>query len=207
MNEARPAPLRLAVVTGSTRPRRRNAMVVEWVLERARAHFGEAPVEVDLVDLAEIDLPLLDEPIPAMIGDYRHEHTRRWSELINSYDGFVFVTPEYNHSVPAALKNAIDYLFAEWNDKAAGFVSFGVEGGTRAVEHLRLVLAEMKVACVRSQVSLRLFTDFEIDDVTQPGRFTPAAHQEQILNRMLDEVVSWASVLKTLRANRAVPHR
>ncbi|MDN4517197.1 MULTISPECIES: NADPH-dependent FMN reductase [Mycobacteriaceae] len=199
MMQAEPAPLRLAVVTGSTRPHRRSAMVAEWVHQRARAHFGEAPVQIDLIDLAEVDLPPLDEPVPAMIGDYRHEHTRRWSQLISSYDGFVFVTPEHNHSMPAALKNAIDYLYSEWNNKAAGFVSLGVEGGTRAVEHLRLVLAEMKVACVRSQVPLGLFTDFEIDDVTQPGRFTPAAQKEELLNRMLDELVEWATALRTVR--------
>ena len=201
MTEGEPAPLRLAVVTGSTRPGRRSAMVAEWVLEQARAHLTDAPVQIELVDLAEVGLPLLDEPVPAAIGHYRHEHSRRWAELIGRYDGFVFVTPEYNHSMPAALKNAIDYLFAEWNDKAAGFVSFGIDGGTRAVEHLRLALAEVKVACVRSQVSLGLFTDFEISDVTQPGRFAPATRRQSTLARMLDEVVAWATALRCLRTS------
>jgi NAD(P)H-dependent FMN reductase len=201
MKERGPVPLRLAVVTGSTRPGRRSAMVAEWVLEQARAHFAEAPVEVELIDLAEVGLPLLDEPVPAAIGHYRHEHTRRWAALVSRYDGFVVVTPEYNHSVPAAIKNAIDYLFAEWNDKAAGFVSFGIDGGTRAVEHLRLALAEVKVACVRSQVSLSLFSDFEISDVTQPGRFAPAAQRQSRLTRMLDELVAWATALRSLRTS------
>ncbi|MGA8117667.1 MAG: NAD(P)H-dependent oxidoreductase, partial [Actinocatenispora sp.] len=112
---------------------------------------------------------------------------------------FVFVTPEYNHSMPGALKNAIDFLYAEWSNKAAGFVSFGLHGGTRAVEHLRLVLAEVKVADVRTQVVLSLFADFEIDDMSQPGTFTPGPRQEATLTRMLDEVVAWSGALRPLR--------
>jgi NAD(P)H-dependent FMN reductase len=174
-------------------------MVGAWVVERARAQFAGQDIEVELVDIAEAGLPLLDEPVPAAIGDYSHAHTRRWAQVVNSYDGFVFVVPEYNHSVPAATKNAIDYLFAEWHDKSAGFVSYGIDGGTRAVEHLRLILAELKVGCVRSQVPLGLFTDFELDDATQPGRFTPAEHREPVLLRMLDEVAAWAGALRPLR--------
>ncbi|GAA0908870.1 hypothetical protein GCM10009559_78500 [Pseudonocardia zijingensis] len=111
----------------------------------------------------------------------------------------VFVTPEYNHSFPAALKNAIDYLFAEWNDKAAGFVSHGVHGGVRAVEGLRLVLAELKVATVRSQVVLNTFTDFELTAPGDPGVCRPGEHEQQALHDMLDELVAWAAALKPLR--------
>ncbi|GAA1269963.1 hypothetical protein GCM10009609_36280 [Pseudonocardia aurantiaca] len=114
----------------------------------------------------------------------------------------MFVTPEYNHSVPAALKNAIDYLFAEWNDKAAGFVSYGVHGGTRSVEHLRLALGEVKVADVRTQVALSLFTDFEITDPTEQGVFRPGPHQEETLGELLDEVVAWSRALAPLRSAR-----
>lgn len=194
-----PHPLRIAIVVGSTRPRRRATAVAEWVLTRSRDHFRGRPVEVELVDIADARLPLLDEPVPAAIGEYCRDHTRRWAETVASFDGFVFVVPEYNHSVPAALKNAIDFLFTEWNDKAAGFVSYGVDGGIRAVEHLRLTLAEVKVACVRTQVALGLFSDFEIDDVRQPGRLAPGAHRERVLVRMLDEVVAWAQALRPLR--------
>jgi NAD(P)H-dependent FMN reductase len=122
------------------------------------------------------------------------------AQKVASLDGFVFVTPEYNHSVPAALKNSIDFLFAEWNDKAAGFVSYGFSGGVRAVEHLRLTLAELKVTCVRSQVALSLRGDFEAPDASEPGVCRPAGHQEQILHRLLDELISWAAALKPLRA-------
>ncbi|MYW91782.1 NAD(P)H-dependent oxidoreductase [Amycolatopsis rubida] len=146
-----------------------------------------------------MDPPFLDEPMPAAIGGYRNDHTQRWARLA---DGFVFVTPEYNHSLPAALKNAIDFLFSEWAGKAAGFVSYGTNGGTRAVEHLRLTLAEVKGACVRSPVALGLFTDFAIPDLAEPGTFTPAEHHEGILTRMLGELADWSTALRTLRASR-----
>ncbi|KAF5277845.1 hypothetical protein FQR65_LT15929 [Abscondita terminalis] len=137
--------------------------------------------------------------LPAAIGGYQHKHTRRWAELIDSFDGFIFVTPEYNHAMPAALKNAIDYLFTEWNNKAAAFVSYGLTGGVRASEQLRLTLAEVKVACVRSQVALMLFGDFTITDMTQPGIFTPAEHHLSVLDRMIGELLDWTGALAGLR--------
>ncbi|MEV2268889.1 NADPH-dependent FMN reductase [Nonomuraea africana] len=192
---------RIAIVIGSTRPRRKGAAVARWVADVAGRHatIGDG-VTYEVVDLAEYGLPLLDEPVPALFGEYAHAHTSKWSETIASFDGFVFVTPEYNHSVPASLKNAIDFLFAEWHNKAAGFVSYGVHGGTRAVEHLRLSLTELKVASVRSQVALSVFTDFEITDPTQPGVFAPGPHQEPTLIELLDEVVAWSRALAPLRA-------
>lgn len=190
--------IRIAIVVGSTRPGRRADQIARWVLAEARR--TEPPdVEYELVDLAEADLPLLDEPVPAAIGAYRHEHTRRWAHTIAGYDGFVFVTPEYNHAMPAALKNAVDYLFAEWNDKAAAFVSYGFNGGVRAVEQLRLTLAEVKVACVRSQVALSLVADFAIEDMAEPGTFAPAEHHGPILERMVGELTAWAGALRSLR--------
>src|SRR5207244_6375765 len=137
---------------------RKSPDVAKWVLENARER-GDA--EYELVDIKDFELPLLDEPVPPIMGNYQQPHTRRWAAKIASLDGFVFVTPEYNHGIPAALKNAIDFLFAEWNNKAAGFVSYGGAGGARAVEHLRLVLAEVHVATVRAQVMLSMWTDFE----------------------------------------------
>ncbi|MQA10273.1 MAG: NADPH-dependent FMN reductase [Pseudonocardiaceae bacterium] len=199
--------IRIAIVIGSTRPVRRTEVAARWVAEAAGRHPAVATGEVtfEVVDVAEYDLPLLDEDLPALFGEYRNPHTQRWAATVRSFDGFVFVTPEYNHSFPAALKNAIDYLFAEWNDKAAGFVSHGVHGGTRAVEHLRLALAEMKVATVRSQVVLSAFTDFAIADPTQPGECSPAEHQEPTLNEMLDELIAWARAMKTVRESSLQP--
>ncbi len=190
---------RIAVIVGSTRQHRRTRLVADWVHGVAGRHLPDHAT-VELVDLTDFDLPLLDEPVPAAFGDYRHPHTTRWAATIDSYDGFVFVTPEYNHSVPAALKNAIDFLSGEWRDKAAGFVSHGVHGGTRAVEHLRQIMGELRVADVRSQVALSAFTDFEITDPTQPGRLTPGPHQEETLTDLLDEVLSWSRALAPLRA-------
>jgi len=193
---------RIAIIVGSTRPRRRAAMVTDWVSEVAHRHVAESgdTATFEVVDLADYDLPVLDEELPGIFGQYAHPHTRRWADTIASFDGFVFVTPEYNHSVPAALKNALDYLFAEWNDKAAGFVGYGLQGGTRAVEHLRLVMAELQVADVRTQVALSLFADFELDDPTEPGVCTPGDHQEPTLRRMLDEVLTWSRALQPVRS-------
>jgi NAD(P)H-dependent FMN reductase len=106
----------------------------------------------------------------------------------------VFVTPEYNHSTSGALKNAIDFLYKEWNNKAAGFVSYGSVGGARAVEHLRLVMGELQVADVRAQVALSLFADFK--DFSQ---FDPAPHQTQAVETVLDQVVAWSGALAVLR--------
>ncbi len=103
----------------------------------------------------------MDEPFPPLIDQYTKDHTKRWAAKINSFDAFVFVTAEYNHGIPGALKNAIDFLLKEWNNKVAGFVSYGSAGGVRAVEQLRLVMAEVKVATVRAQLQLSLYTDFE----------------------------------------------
>ena len=126
---------------------------------RRRPSSATTP-QFELVDLLDYALPHLDEAIPASRGQYENAHTRAWADKIASFDGFVFVTPEYNHSTSGALKNAIDFIYGEWNDKAAGLVSYGVHGGVRAAEHLRLVLGEVQIADVRQQVSFAFATDF-----------------------------------------------
>lgn len=188
--------MRIAVIVGSTRPGRRGDDVASWV-RQVGSRRDDAIFEV--LDIAGFGLPLLDEPVPAAIGDYRHPHTLAWSKAVSRFDGYVFVIPEYNHSVPAAVKNAIDFLYREWHDKAAGLVSYGITGGIRAAEHLRLILAEVKVACVRSQVTLSLGSDFEITDITQPGTFAPVGHQEAQLERLLDELAAWSGALRACR--------
>ncbi|NUS03817.1 MAG: NAD(P)H-dependent oxidoreductase [Nonomuraea sp.] len=127
---------KIAIIAGSTRPGRAGEAVARWVLDQA-GRRGDASYE--LVDLAEVDLPHLDEPLPPALGRYTHPHTRRWAATVAACDGYVFVTPEYNHSLPGSLKNALDRVYAEWNDKAAAFVSYGIDGGVRAVEALRVV--------------------------------------------------------------------
>lgn len=183
--------LKLAIILGSTRPGRVGEAVARWVYEHAQPRSDAA---FELVDIASFNLPLLDEPIPPSQGKYSQEHTKRWAAKVASFDGYVFVTPEYNHGIPGALKNAIDFLYAEWNNKAAGFVGYGSAGGVRAVEHLRLVMAEVQVATVRNQVALSLFTDFE-----NFSTFKPAAHHEKSLAQMLDQLVAWSGAMKTLR--------
>ncbi|TYP87501.1 NADPH-dependent FMN reductase [Blastococcus xanthinilyticus] len=191
---------RIAIIVGSTRPGRRAESVARWV---HRVASGGDRAHVEVVDLAEYGLPILDEPAPAAMGTYAHEHTRRWADAIASYDGYVFVAPEYNHSLPAALKNAIDYLYSEWGDKAAGLVTYGLQGGVRAGEHLRLVLAELKIADVRTHVALSLRDDFRFDDPRQPDTLTPPRHQEVLLLRLLDEVADWSEALAQLRRGAA----
>ncbi|PLR98823.1 NADPH-dependent FMN reductase [Bacillus sp. T33-2] len=183
--------MRIAIIIGSTRPGRNSEAVARWVHEIAQKRND---AEFELVDIADYNLPLLDEPVPPSMGQYSKEHTKRWSEKIASFDGYVFVTPEYNHATTGALKNAIDYLYNEWNNKAAGFVGFGSAGGTRAVENLRTIMAELQVADVRQQVSLSLFTDFE-----NFSEFKPAEHHEGAVNTMFDQVIAWSGALKTLR--------
>src|SRR6188768_2411153 len=187
--------LKLAIIIGSTRPGRVGESVARWVHELARKRTD---AEFELVDIQDFNLPLLDEPVPPSQGKYSKEHTKKWAAKIASFDGYVFVTPEYNHGICGALKNAIDFLYAEWNNKAAGFVGYGSAGGARAVEHLRLVMAEVQVATVRNQVALSLFTDFENYTV-----FKPAAHHEKSVNGMLDQLVAWSGALRTLRTDAA----
>jgi len=187
--------LRVGIITGSTRPNRRSYDVAKWLLEIARKRND---AEYELVDIKEFELPLLDEPMPPSMGKYQQPHTKRWAAKIASLDAFVFVSPEYNHSIPAALKNAIDFLFAEWHHKAAGFVSYGAVGGARAVEHMRLVLAEVHVATVRAQVLLSMVRDFE-----NFTTFKPEPHHEKAAGALLDQVVAWGGALKQLRSGRA----
>ena len=184
--------LRVAIILGSTRPGRNGEAVAEWVYEIAKKR---PDAEFELVDIKDYNLPLYDELIP---GQYTHEHTKIWAAKTDSFDAFVFVTAEHNHSIPCALKNAIDFVSKESDNKVAGFVSYGGGAlGTRAVEHLRLVMAELQIADVRAQVTLSLFTDFQ-----NFTKFKPAAFQEQYVNTMLDQVIAWGTALKTLRTKK-----
>jgi NAD(P)H-dependent FMN reductase len=183
--------LRVAIIIGSTRPNRVGEGVGRWVYEIAQKRND---AEFELVDVKDYNLPLLDEPIPPSQGKYSQPHTKRWAEKIGSFDAYVFVTPEYNHGICGALKNALDFLYAEWNNKVAGFVGYGSAGGVRAVESLRLVMAELQIADVRAQVSLSLRTDFENYSI-----FKPVAHHEKSLNTVFDQVIAWGNAMKTFR--------
>ncbi|MCE3225783.1 MAG: NADPH-dependent reductase [Bacteroidetes bacterium] len=183
--------INIAIVTGSTRPGRNNEAVAKWVLENATKR-NEATFE--LVDIEDYALPLLDEPIPPSQGKYSKDHTKKWAAKIKTFDAFIFVTPEYNHGTSGALKNALDFIYAEWNNKAAGFVSYGSVGGTRAVEQLRQIMAELQIADVRAQVTFLLHSDFE-----NYSKFKPGEHHKKTLDTMIDQVVLWGEAMKTAR--------
>ena len=182
---------RIGIILGSTRPNRNGEQVARWVFGIASRRDD---AEFELVDLRDYPLPHLDEPMPPSLGQYAHDHTKEWAQKIASFDGFVIVTPEYNHGTSGVLKNAIDYLYAEWNNKAMGVVSYGATGGTRAAEHLRLIAGELQMADVRANVALSLITDFK--DFTE---LTPIPHQAQALNTLLGEVIAWSGALAPLR--------
>jgi NAD(P)H-dependent FMN reductase len=186
--------LKVAMVIGSTRPGRKGEAVAKWAYDIARRR---SDAEFELLDIADFNLPLLDEPLPAASGQYSQPHTRAWSAKVASFDGYVFVTPEYNHGASGALRNAIDFLYREWGDKVAGFIGYGYTMGARAIEHLRLVMAAVQVATVRPQVGLSLFADFENLNV-----FKPAAMQEENVNAMLDHVIAWGGALQPLRRRK-----
>lgn len=187
--------LKIGIIIGSTRPGRRAPEVAQWIYDIAVKKGG---ADYEIVDIKDYDLPVLDEEVPPSMGKYAQPHTLKWAEKVASLDGFIFVTPEYNHSISGALKNAIDFVYAEWINKAAGFVSYGTTGGARAVEHLRGIMAEVQVADVRAHVSLGLFTDF-----VNFAELKPAPWHLQQADTMLDQLLNWSRAMKTLRAELA----
>ena len=186
--------INIAIIIGSTRPNRNGEVVAKWVYENTQTR-NDATFE--LVDIKDYNLPLLDEPMPPSMGHYSKEHTKIWSEKIASFDGYIFVTPDYNRSVPAALKNAIDFLYNEWTNKAAGFVGYSGSGSVRAIENLRITMSELQIADVRSQVNLSLMTDFK-----NFREFNPAPFHLGILMNIIDQVIAWGRLLKDFRAKQ-----
>jgi NAD(P)H-dependent FMN reductase len=188
---------KLIVVIASTRPGRVGLPVGEWFAARARAHGG---FEIEVVDLAQLGLPLMDEPNHPRLRQYTNEHTKAWSAQVEAADAFALVTPEYNHGFTAPLKNALDYLHHEWQYKPVGFVSYGgIAAGTRAMQMLKPVLAGLKLAPVMEAVNVPFVRQF-IDDEEQ---FRPNEILEQAADAMLDELVRVESALRPLRASVA----
>ncbi len=184
--------IRIAIIIGSTRPNRIGEGVARWVFEQSKKR---SDAEFELVDLKDFNLPLLDEPTPAGVSNhYIHNHTKIWSQKISSFDAFIFVTAEYNHGIPSALKNAIDFLYQEWTNKVAGFVAYGGVGGTRVVEQMRLVMGELQVATVRTQMAFSLRSDFEDYKI-----FRPAPYHEKTMTLLFDQVIAWGSAIRKVR--------
>lgn len=184
--------MKLAIIVGSTRPGRKGSQVGEWVHKQTA---GRDDAQFELLELADFNLGLLAEPtVPGAANrNYENPETRVWSEKVDTFDGFVWVTPEYNHGVPAAFKNAFDLLYPEWVHKGVGFVGYGADGGVRAVEHWRTILANAQMHAVRAQVSLSTFTDFT------DGEFTPAERREGELKTVLDQLIATTRACATLR--------
>jgi NAD(P)H-dependent FMN reductase len=184
--------VKIGIITGSTRDSRVNIQVAEWVKSIADKRMD---AEFELVDIKDYNLPRYNEPVPAiMTQDYKTPEAHPWSKKISELDGFVFITPEYNKAITSGLKDAIDYLYVEWNNKAAGIVSYGSSLGVTAANNLRLILTVPAVATVRTQPALSLFTDFE-----NMTTFKPAPFHEENVQTMLNEVVAWSTGLKTIR--------
>jgi NAD(P)H-dependent FMN reductase len=187
---------KIGIIIGSTRPGRLGTQVAGWVHEVA-ARRSDA--EFELVDLAEFRLPLFDQPVPPAMGGTGGPEAQAWVRTIDRLDGFVFVTPEYNTQLPGALKNAIDFVYAGWANKAAGIVSYGVVGGAGSAAQLRQICGLLGLADVPAQVSLHLATDFENFTV-----FTPSESRARSLEELLDRVVAWTAALKPVRSAPAV---
>ena len=183
----------LQIFIVSTRKGRKGEAVARWFETRAREHGG---FEIELVDLAAVNLPLFDEPEHPRFQRYQHEHTKRWSEQIARADAFVFVTPEYNYSAPPSLINALDYLLHEWAYKPVGFVSYGgVSGGTRSVQMSKLLVTAVKMMPIPEAVTLPFFMRM----FAAGGTFAPDETQHKAAGAMLDELKRWTGALQTLR--------
>lgn len=185
--------MKIKVLVGSTRPNRFSIQVADWIMQSS---VNRVDTQYELVDLAEVNLPLFDEPQPPSMAPPTNEHTRRWAKIIDDADGFIFVTPEYNHSYPAALKNAIDYLSKEWNYKPLAFVSYGAEaGGTRAIEQLRSIAGQLKMYDLNAQVTIPNYWA-QLDD---KGIFTANDKQEAALNSLFESLEFWTGTFVEAR--------
>lgn len=187
----------IKIILGSTRPGRFGIQPAEWIYELSKknksAHF-------ELIDLEKENLPLLDEPVPPLMQKYSKDHTKAWSKKIKEADGFIFVTAEYNHSVPAALKNALDYLFHEWNYKPAAFVSYGSQaGGARAVEHLRGIAGEVKMYDLREHILLPNYWN----DLNENGQYQFNESLEKSAQELISSVIFWSEKMKKARTELA----
>ena len=183
----------LRIIIGSTRPGRVGPSVAAWITERAIEHGG---FDVQVTDLAELNLPILDEPNHPRLRQYTHQHTKDWSALVDAADAFIFVTPEYNYAFNAALKNAIDYVYNEWHNKAAGIVSYGgIAAGTRATQMLKQVLTSLKIMPVPEAVNIPFVTQHLDED----RRFKATEMMDASATAMLDEVLKWTESLAPLR--------
>jgi NAD(P)H-dependent FMN reductase len=181
------------VILGSTRPGRAGEAVCDWFVDRAKHHGG---FDLDVVDLADLGLPFLDEPKHPRFRDYLHDHTKAWSERVDAANAFVLVTPEYNHGYSAPLKNALDYLSQEWAHKPVAFISYGgVSGGTRAMQQLEAVVVALRMTPVSPAINIPFVTQ------RLPGDGSLDANEvmEDAARAMLDELGRVEAATRRLR--------
>ena len=190
--------IRLKIISSTTRPGRKGPAIAAWIADIARQH---PEFSVELLDLGELNLPLMDEPLHPLLGQYQHNHTKQWSATIDEADAFVMVTAEYNHGMPAPLKNAIDYLSREWAYKPVGIVSYGgVSAGTRAAQMLKQVLTTLSMMPLADIVALPFFTQYFDEQDT----FAPGLISQQAADAMLNALKRWTTALQTLRPERVL---
>ncbi len=188
----------IKIILGSVRPGRFGVQPANWLAEIGKQYADRATIE--LVDLADVNLPLLDEPKPASSGEYTKEHTKAWSQIITPADGFIFVAPEYNHGVAASLKNAIDYLYDEWNNKPVSLVSYGADaGGARAIEHLRNTAAWLKM----HDLSETLMLPEYYLNLDEQGNFKFTERHQKKAEAIFEQLIFWAEEMKASRAKLA----
>lgn len=182
--------VKIKVLLGSSRPGRFGNQPAEWLMRLAQAHQDAA---FELVDLKELNLPFLDEPVPPIMGKFEQPHSKKWSQLISESDGFLFITPEYNHSYSAVLKNAIDFLAREWFYKPVGLVSYGADaGGARATEHLRAVTGYLRMYDLGEFISIPNYWS----QLDQDGKFQPTPAQDENAQKLLLSLVLWAKLMR-----------
>jgi NAD(P)H-dependent FMN reductase len=187
----------ITIITGSVRPGRFNIQPATWIQKIAEQR---SDINLKFIDLETVALPFYNEPhSPLYVQEYQHEHTKRWSEIVNTSDGFIMITPEYNRSYSPVLKNAIDYLYHEWKEKPVAFVGYGSAGGSRAVEHLRGVAGELEMYDIKNQIML--FSPWNNLDVE--GKYQFNEHEESSANALLDNLIFWAIKMKQARQEKS----
>lgn len=185
--------VKIMVIIGSTRPNRGGPAVANWIMQLTSEHPN---AEFELVDLKELNLPFLDEPEQPFVRKYTKDHTKKWSAMVDAADGFVWVHPEYNHGVNAALKNALDFLWQEWNDKPVALVGYGsAAGGARAAQQLRLIAAGLKMFDLRADIVLPNYRQY----VDESGVFNASEGHTKAAHNILEELIFWAVHMATAR--------
>lgn len=189
----------LKIITASTRPGRKGPALANWIFDLAKKH---TEFTVELLDLAEINLPFLDEPNHPSMQKYTKEHTKKWSATIAAADAFIFVTPEYNFGYPASLKNALDFLYNEWTYKPVAFVSYGgIAGGTRSMQALKQVISAMNMVPVLEAVNVPFFTKY----IDEQNKFNADEIIQKSAEGMLKELGRWTETLQQMRNKKPHP--